>query len=586
MKGLFVLSVLLYLFPKIGCSQISFLPYKSIWVGSRPGVVAISDLNDDGLNDVLLATTYYFDPLNDFCLFIFYQDTTGSLKVPIKLRYASSYHPRVCISVADLNNDQKKDIVLGRADSIFIFYQNLSGTFNPLVRHYSGIDVDAMETGDLNNDGLADIAVAHWNDTFIRIFYQDTVLGLTSITYPQVQSGWDELEVGDITNDGLNDLVFLTQQTPGAVYIYKQKPSGILDTAISFRPTSNALSASYRGFDIGDVSNDGINDLAFSNGTNWPDSYIYLYIQDTAAGVLKFPDSLQSYDQPQPVEIADLNCDGRNEIITANGGFHCFSVFEQDSLNRYKPPLLFYLPYASSYEPQGLCVGDINNDGKKDVVIADYNNGLLLLINNTHPLIMSNIDTLLSTDTVFIKMDTKSRYFHKEQVIEGTSPCLINQTDVFLKNDYYRIDTIQTDTFFVREGTNCSLITIDTIQKSLSKYNSTYIYSDTSHISTTIDTIISISLSDLGISTNIKIFPVPASEKVTISLVSPCLKYYGNYEVSLMLYDAKGNEINAQKAMTNDFPIEMNLANYANGMYFLKCSSENSFVVKKIVKIN
>jgi hypothetical protein len=40
---------------------------------------------------------------------------------------------------------------------------------------------------------------------------------------------------------------------------------------------------------------------------------------------------------------------------------------------------LFGIPDASLYDVRGLAVGDVNGDGKPDVVLANYNNGLVVL---------------------------------------------------------------------------------------------------------------------------------------------------------------------------------------------------------------
>jgi hypothetical protein len=45
------------------------------------------------------------------------------------------------------------------------------------------------------------------------------------------------------------------------------------------------------------------------------------------------------------------------------------------------PEELYAIPYASHYNPHGLAAGDINGDGFPDVVLADYNNGLVVLRN-------------------------------------------------------------------------------------------------------------------------------------------------------------------------------------------------------------
>ncbi|MCP4766105.1 MAG: hypothetical protein GY875_07520 [Gammaproteobacteria bacterium] len=41
------------------------------------------------------------------------------------------------------------------------------------------------------------------------------------------------------------------------------------------------------------------------------------------------------------------------------------------------------IPYASSYNSQGLAIGDIDSNGSLDAAIADYNNGLVVLYNMT-----------------------------------------------------------------------------------------------------------------------------------------------------------------------------------------------------------
>ena len=54
-------------------------------------------------------------------------------------------------------------------------------------------------------------------------------------------------------------------------------------------------------------------------------------------------------------------------------------------LCRPRSEQLFPIPYASHYNPHGLAVGDVNGDGSPDIVLADYNNGLVVLRNTTQP---------------------------------------------------------------------------------------------------------------------------------------------------------------------------------------------------------
>ncbi|HEX2773485.1 MAG TPA: S8 family peptidase, partial [Micromonosporaceae bacterium] len=64
-----------------------FNPAVSTAVGSWPETVAVGDVTGDGRDDVLLATSFYFDDINDYKLFVFPQNTDGTLAAPV--RYAT-----------------------------------------------------------------------------------------------------------------------------------------------------------------------------------------------------------------------------------------------------------------------------------------------------------------------------------------------------------------------------------------------------------------------------------------------------------------------------------------------------------------
>jgi len=91
-----------------------------------------------------------------------------------------------------------------------------------------------------------------------------------------------------------------------------------------------------------------------------------------------------AYDCPEPIEIADIDKDGRKDVIVAHGGWLKLSVYLQNASGSLNFERLFDIPYATHYSPQGLAIGDVNNDGYDDVVIADYNNGVIILYNQSH----------------------------------------------------------------------------------------------------------------------------------------------------------------------------------------------------------
>jgi hypothetical protein len=88
---------------------------------------------------------------------------------------------------------------------------------------------------------------------------------------------------------------------------------------------------------------------------------------------------LASYDVPEPVAVGDINLDGRPDIVVLHAGWMAAGVYLQQADGSLAPEELYPIPYASNYNTHGLAIGDVNNDGSPDIAIADYNSGLVVL---------------------------------------------------------------------------------------------------------------------------------------------------------------------------------------------------------------
>lgn len=158
--------------------------------------------------------------------------------------------------------------------------------------------------------------------------------------------------------------------------VFLQLPDGTLADAVSFEnPASDRLPG---GIAVADVTGDGRDDVVLAYGGNRPSSGIAVFVQDDA-GELAFAASYAAYDIPEPVEIADVNLDGLNDVLVLHGGWTSMGVFLQGADGTLAPYALYDVPYASHYGPQGLEVGNINGDCLPDVAIADYSHGLVVL---------------------------------------------------------------------------------------------------------------------------------------------------------------------------------------------------------------
>jgi hypothetical protein len=217
----------------------------------------------------------------------------------------------------------------------------------------------------------------------VDVFTQSTngILSLMG-TYPASYAGYNDLKAGDVNGDGLTDLIVMDGQTYSVPNV-----SVLLQTNGGFSPAilcdlgGNELTT---GVGIGDVTGDNRNDIVMCYGGNVPASKLTVFNQIPgnafARGV-----TLDSYDVPQCIAVADLDMDGRADVVTLHGGWYDGGVYLQTAAGQLSSEWLFALPYASSYNRQGLAVGDVNGDGRPDLVIADYNHGLLVVYNTSPP---------------------------------------------------------------------------------------------------------------------------------------------------------------------------------------------------------
>ncbi|MEH6472918.1 MAG: FG-GAP-like repeat-containing protein [Halopseudomonas sp.] len=360
-------------------AEVGLTPYSTIPTGSRAETVAIADLNNDGRNDVVVNTSYNFDVVNDYKLKVFYQDQNGQLQSPVDHPLIAEYSKRPqSLVTGDFNNDNLTDVAIGfDRGYIQIFTQKSDGSL-ALSDTIQTLHSTRIAVGDLNADGLDDIAGIAWGGLDAGIFYQ-TSSGIQHqpAIHHAPHGGYDDMVIGDINGDNADDLVVMSGQ--GYAYsnlaVLTSDGNGDLSPVTFYDLGGNELT---RGVAIGDFDRDGRNDVAVTFGGNSPFSNIAIF-QQGIDGSLMSPEVSSSYDIPESLITADLNHDDRDDLLVLHGGWNTLGVYEQASTNTLIEEQLFDIPYASHYNPQGIDTGDINGDGINDVVVADYNNGLVVL---------------------------------------------------------------------------------------------------------------------------------------------------------------------------------------------------------------
>ncbi|AMX01809.1 FG-GAP repeat domain-containing protein [Microbulbifer thermotolerans] len=361
--------------------------YYTHVTGSLAEAVAIADFNGDGRNDVVLNTSTYSDPENDFKLKLFLQSEYGQLQESqvYPLSGDRTKLPQ-SIYVGDLNGDGKMDVAVGYDRShIEIFLQHADGLL------FSADTIDTplstrIVVADLNGDGLDDIVGAAKDGRSVGIFYQEERSYLEErygyishdpeSLYVPLDS-YDDMVVGDVNGDGANDIVVMNGQSYGgySLAVVTTDGKGGWNLGAFYDLGRDELA---RAVTVGDMNGDGLNDVIVTFGSSQTDTSIAIFHQGSN-GLLQDVQILPNSGKSKILLAADLNKDFRDELLVLHGDRPALGVYEQLEGGRLGNEVLFSVPSASHYNPQGMDAGDINSDGVPDVVVADSTQGLVVL---------------------------------------------------------------------------------------------------------------------------------------------------------------------------------------------------------------
>lgn len=354
----------------------TFEPARALAVGGSAGNVAVADVNRDGRDDLVVASSPGISVLLG----------AGGGRFGAPVHFSDGTFSAVAVAVADFNGDGKPDVAAedGADEQMAILLGDGAGGFGSPTRSATPSGPSSIpRTGDFNRDGHADIATLASGATFyegrVSVLLGDGAGHLGSPINSSTGPSPADLATGDFNRDGITDAVTANSAAGGppgpAVSVLHGDGSGAFTLGQSLSPTARPERLAVGRFD-GD-SYDDVAVLDVSPGHYFePD----VSVSTTHAGtglseVTKYPLSFTG----QAIVSGDFNRDGHRDLLVEGDGHS--AVLLGDGTGRFQGPV-----GVGASDGNGLATGDFNQDGKPDLVSWDGVQGVVSVrLNSTRP---------------------------------------------------------------------------------------------------------------------------------------------------------------------------------------------------------
>ena len=340
------------------------------------------------------------------------------------------------VAVGDYDNDGFQDLYVTNFGHNVLYHNNGDGTFTD-VTEKAGVDDPRWSTGaawvDYDGDGRPDLFVANYLDFTVkgnrqcfastgerdyctpkmyqpvpaRLFhnrgngtFEDVTAaagigaamgpGLGIVCADFNGDGWPDIYVA---NDGAAAHLWMNQKNG----TFKER-GALSGAALS----PDGLPQAGMGVTAADFDGDGDEDIFKTNLTNEGSN---LYVNEGSGNFRDAATELGLFLPTFPytgfgTECFDYDNDGRLDLFIANGAVNRIGSLRSTPYPFGQPNLLFHnegegkkfrdvtaaagLAFAISEVSRGAAFGDINNDGAVDIVVANNNGPVRLLLNQSH----------------------------------------------------------------------------------------------------------------------------------------------------------------------------------------------------------
>ncbi len=321
------------------------------------------------------------------------------------------------ICMCDFDGDKRLDIAAANDNANFldIIPNTSSGVGNVnfgKIQISLGTKSLHVTCGDINGDGKPDMVASEAGATGDRIFvFQNSSAGAGSFTFIRSEIKFlgkktKRIEIADLDLDGKPELIISDAKNNNIIIL--QNLSTV--ASISFDPTPRIITipgaASTDGIAVGDLNGDSKPEIITSQFITGS-SNLYIIQNKSTIGNFVLGDIITKTISGTIVNIrmGDLDFDGKQDIAVTQLLNAAISIFRNQS-TLTQITLAAPVSVATEDRPWGLDFGDLDGDGKTDIVVASVVKKNLTILNNNSTLGSLSF-TKSVVPTTFINRHTK-----------------------------------------------------------------------------------------------------------------------------------------------------------------------------------